>query len=105
MTLLWDRQDREAVLAALARGERPDMATTLSAGVVDELVALHEELGVLPALGAAPSARERRGVPDPLLLRTLPFVAGCYPCVLLSPKVFDEAPSVDNRISLCYRMS
>ncbi len=38
MTLQWYRQDREVVLAALARGERPDMATTLSAGVVDELV-------------------------------------------------------------------
>jgi len=79
MTLQWYRQDREAVLAALARGERPDMATTLSAGVVDELVALHEDLGVLPALGETPTARERRGVPDALLLRTLatlPFVAG-----------------------------
>lgn len=79
MTLQWYRQDREAVLAALARGERPDMATTLSAGVVDELVALHEELGVLPALGEVPTTRERRGVPDALLLRTLatlPFVAG-----------------------------
>jgi len=75
----WYRQDREAVLAALARGERPDMATTLSAGVVDELVALHEELGVLAALGAVPTTRERTGVPDGLLLRTLatlPFVAG-----------------------------
>jgi hypothetical protein len=79
MRLQWYRQDREAVLAALARGERPDMATTLSAGVVDELVALHEELGVLPALGDLPTTRERRGVPDALLLRTLatlPFVAG-----------------------------
>jgi len=79
MLLQWYRQDREAVLAALARGERPDMATTLSAGVVDELVALHEELGVLPALGGVPTTRERRGVPDALLLRTvaaLPFVAG-----------------------------
>ncbi len=77
MTLQWYRQDREAVLAALARGERPDMATTLSAGVVDELVALHEELGVLAALGAVPTTRTRKGVPDTLLLRTrstLPFV-------------------------------
>jgi hypothetical protein len=79
VTRQWYRQDRESVVAALARGERPDMATTLSAGVVDELVALHEELGVLPALGAVPTTRERRGVPDALLLRTLatlPFVAG-----------------------------
>lgn len=28
MTLQWYRQDQEAVLAVLARGERPDMATT-----------------------------------------------------------------------------
>ncbi len=79
MTLQWYRQDREAVLAALARGEQPDMATTLSAGVVDELVALHEDLGVLPALGETPTVREWQGVPDALLLRTLatlPFVAG-----------------------------
>ena len=79
MTLQWYRQDRAAVLAALVRGERPDMATTLSAGVVDELVALHEELGVLPALAAVPTQRKRVGVPDALLVRTLatlPFVAG-----------------------------
>jgi len=55
------------------------MATTPSAGVVDELVALHEELGVLGALGEVPTRRKRQGVPDALLLRTLatlPFVAG-----------------------------
>jgi len=63
MTLQWYRQDREDVLAALARGERPDMATTLSAGVVDALVALHEELGVLPALWVAPPCPKRRGRP------------------------------------------
>jgi len=47
--------------------------------VVDELVALHEELGVLTALGAVPTTRTRTGVPDALLLRTLatlPFVDG-----------------------------
>ncbi len=72
MTLPWYRQDREAVLAALARGERPDMATTLSAGVVNELVALHEELGVLPALGAVPSLiRETDAPPGAPLPRCL----------------------------------
>jgi len=79
VTLQWYRQDREVVLAALARGERPDLATTLSAGVVDELVALHEELSVLEALDAVPTRRQRAGVPDALLLRTLatlPFVEG-----------------------------
>ncbi len=55
------------------------MATTLSTGVVHALVALHEELGVLPALGGVPTTGTRRGVPDTLLSRplaTLPFVAG-----------------------------
>lgn len=78
MDIRWYRQDREAVLAALARGERPDLATTLSAGVVDELVALHEELGILDILDEVPLDRERAGVPDGLLLRTLatlPFLA------------------------------
>ena len=78
MPLRWYRQDREAVLAALARGERPDMATTLSAGVVDELVALHDELGVVDILDTVLLDRERAGVPDALLLRTLatlPFLA------------------------------
>jgi len=50
MDVRWYQQDREAVPAALARGERPDLTTTLSAGVVDELVALHEELGVFDVL-------------------------------------------------------
>src|SRR5437762_885431 len=78
MQMQWYRQDREAVLAALGRGERPDLATTLSAGVVDELVALHDELGVLDALDMVLLERQRAGVPDSLLLRTLvtlPFLA------------------------------
>jgi len=42
-----------------------------------------EELGVLPALGAVPTTRTRKGVPDALLLRTLatlPFVDGAALC-------------------------
>ena len=77
MELVWYEQDREAVLAALGRGERPDMATTMASGPLDELVALHEELGVLAALEEVESQREREGIPDVLLLRTLatlPFV-------------------------------
>jgi hypothetical protein len=75
--IVWYEQDREAVLAALGRGERPDMATTMASGPLDELVALHEELGVLAALEEVESMRERAGVSDVLLLRTLaalPFV-------------------------------
>lgn len=77
MSIVWYEQDREAVVAALQQGERPDMATTMASGALDELVALHEELGVLAALEEVESTRERAGVPDGLLLRTLatlPFV-------------------------------
>src|SRR5262249_13071006 len=44
------RHDWEAVLATLRRGERPDLATTMACGRLDELVALHDEPGVLRAL-------------------------------------------------------
>lgn len=78
MGLRWYRQDKDAVVGALRRGERPDMATTMSSGPLDELVALHDELGVFAALDAVELARQRAGVEDRLLLRTLatlPFVA------------------------------
>ncbi len=71
MERVWYRQDRAAVLAALRRGERPDMATTMACGPLDELVALHEELGILAALDAVAVERVRAGLPDGLLLRTL----------------------------------
>jgi hypothetical protein len=77
MGLKWYRQDREAVLAALRRGERPDMATTMACGPLDELLALHEELGNFRVLDEFEVARERAGIADGLLLRTLaslPFV-------------------------------
>jgi hypothetical protein len=70
--LHWYRQDREAVLAALRRGERPDWATTMACGPLDELVGLHEELGILHTMDELEvSTRQRAGVPDPLLFRTL----------------------------------
>lgn len=78
MKRLWYRQDREAVLAALRRGERPDLITTMACGPLDELIALHDELGVFRVLDRLPVPRQRAGLPDPLLLRTLatlPFVA------------------------------
>lgn len=71
MERVWYRQDRAAVLAALRRGARPDMATTMACGPLDELVALHEELGILAALDTVAVARARAGLPDGLLLRTL----------------------------------
>jgi len=78
MKRLWYRQDREAVLDALRNGARPDLATTMACGPLDELIALHDELGIFHALDRLPVPRQRAGVPDPLLLRslaTLPFLA------------------------------
>lgn len=71
MGLVWYQRDRAGVLAALQRGERPDLAATTACGPLDELVALHEELGVLAALDGLEVERERAGLPDRLLLRTL----------------------------------
>jgi hypothetical protein len=78
MERVWYRQDRDAVLAALRRGERPDLATTMACGPLDELVALHEELGILAAVAGVVTQRQRAGLADGLLLRTLatlPFLA------------------------------
>jgi hypothetical protein len=73
----WYRRDKEAVAEALRRGERPDLATTMASGPLDELVALHEELGIFGILDAVEAQRARAGIPDEVLLRTLatlPFV-------------------------------
>src|SRR6266496_3668131 len=75
--MAWYRRDKEAVAAALQRGERPDLATTMASGPLDELVALHEELGIFAILDEVEAQRKRAGVPDEVLLRTLatlPFV-------------------------------
>jgi len=75
--MAWYRNDKAAVAEALSRGERPDLATTMASGPLDELVALHEELGVFTLLDELEVQRERAGVADELLLRTLatlPFV-------------------------------
>src|SRR5207302_8081937 len=75
--MAWYRRDKEAVAEALRRGERPDLATTMASGPLDELVALHEELGIFAILDELEVQRERAGVADALLLRTLatlPFV-------------------------------
>src|SRR5437588_9389499 len=73
----WYRNDKEAVAEALRRGERPDLATTMASGPLDELIALHEELGIFAILDEMEVQRTRTGIPDELLLRTLatlPFV-------------------------------
>lgn len=71
MDVRWFRQDKPAVLDALRRGERPLMATTTAAGRLDELIALHIELGVFEALDQLPVDRQRAGIDDRLLFRTL----------------------------------
>jgi hypothetical protein len=75
--MAWYRNDKAAVAEALRRGERPDLATTMASGPLDELVALHQELGIFAILDELEVQRERAGVPDEVLLRTLatlPFV-------------------------------
>src|SRR3989475_5489580 len=75
--MAWYRNDKAAVAEALRRGERPDLATTMASGPLDELVALHQELGIFATLDELEVQRARAGVADELLLRTLatlPFV-------------------------------
>lgn len=71
MQRFWYRQDQAAVLRALQQGKSPDLATTLASGPLDELVGLHEQLGIFDALDAIPTSRQRHGIEDCLLLRTL----------------------------------
>ena len=71
MQLRWYQRDQAGVADALRSGQRADMAATTACGPLDELVALHDELGVFAALERVPVARRRRGVNDSLLLRTL----------------------------------
>ena len=75
--MAWYRNDKAAVAEALRRDERPDLATTMASGPLDELVALHQDLGIFTILEELEVQRTRAGVPDELLLRTLatlPFV-------------------------------
>jgi hypothetical protein len=75
--LRWYQQDKAAVAARLRDGTRPDMVTTTALGPLDELVALHDEVGAFAALEAVSTGRQRAGLADRLLLRTLavrPFV-------------------------------
>src|SRR3989440_2455549 len=75
--MAWYRHDKAVVTEALKRGERPDLATTMASGPLDELVALHEELGIFGILDKLEVQRERAGVSDEVLLHTLatlPFV-------------------------------
>ena len=71
MPLEWFRQDKPAVLDRLRRQERPLMATTMASGPLDELLALHIDLGIFEALDTLTTDRQRAGLDDPLLFRTL----------------------------------
>jgi hypothetical protein len=115
MEVPWFRQDKPAVLDALRRGQRPLMATTMASGPLDELLALHIELGIFDALAALPVARERDGIADALLLRTLatlPFLpeAGLDPAApvrqagkpdLRIPAASLPAPLLDLGLNSC----
>ncbi len=73
----WYRNDKAAVREALRAGQRPDLATTMASGPLDELVALHQELGIFAILDQLEVERARAGIADQLLLRTLatlPFI-------------------------------
>src|SRR4051794_41876878 len=77
MGVEWFRNDKQAVLDELRRGVRPLMAMSMASGPLDELVALHIELGVFGALDRLAVQRERAGIDDSLLFRTpavLPFL-------------------------------
>ena len=71
MGVEWFRNDKQAVLDELRRGVRPLMATSMASGPLDELVALHIELGVFGALDGLAVLHERAGIDDSLLFRTL----------------------------------
>lgn len=72
----WRENNREKVLEALRSGEYEAILTSKE-GALDVLVHLAWELGILEAVKLIQVERERGGIPDDLLLRTLavlPFV-------------------------------
>ena len=72
----WREHDRAKVLACLREGEYEAIVTT-GQSELDVLAHLAAELGILEAVQMLTVKRERAGIPDELLLRTLavlPFV-------------------------------
>ena len=61
MEVQWFKRDKEAVLDDLRRGVRPLMATTMSSGPLDELIALHDELASSTSSINSPSSDSARG--------------------------------------------
>jgi len=74
----WRENNREKVLAALQKGEYEAILSSRE-GALDALAHLASELGVLEAVTEIKLSREREGIPDELVLRSLailPFVEG-----------------------------
>lgn len=72
----WRENNREKVLEGLRKGEYEAILTSRE-GALDALAQLAWELEVLEAVNLIEVERERNGIPDELLLRTLailPFV-------------------------------
>jgi len=75
---MWVRQDKQTVLRRLAEGATIQTIVPRANGALEELVALSAELETFAMLDALEVRRERRGIPDSLLLHTLavlPFLA------------------------------
>ncbi len=68
---MWVRQDRRTVLRRLMEGMAIHTIAPRGTGALEELVALTIELGTFAMLDSLAVERQRKGVPDPLLLRTL----------------------------------
>ena len=80
--MAWYRNDKASVAEALRQGERPDLATTMASGPLDELVALHQELGIFAIVDELEVQRARAGVPDELRLADAGDLAVCGASVL-----------------------
>lgn len=76
MSWEWRENNREKVVAALQQGEYEAILTSKE-GALDALAHVAWEIGVLEAVKLITVERQREGIPDELLLRTLavlPFV-------------------------------
>ncbi len=93
--MAWYRNDKAAVTRALRDGERPDLATTMASGPLDELVALHQELGIFAIVDELEVQRTRAGIDDELLLRTLATLAFVeQACLSGASEVLFREPSI-----------
>lgn len=62
--MAWSRNDNAAEAEALRRGERLDLTTTMASDPLDEVVALHLELGIFAVLDEVKVQRVRADIPD-----------------------------------------